>query len=342
MFERDKIAIDLGATSIKLMVGNKKQVKHYEVIKTPEGSFKDDRIVDIEAIKNSLQAYLSKNSIKAKKVCFALHGQDIVARHTELPEMDDAGIRTSLDWEMNQYLPKSSEEYNIDYEIIEKIDLPEKKALKLLVAAVPKEKINKIAKLSEMLGLELSAIDITSNCACRVFRDIPKKENHYESIGVIDVGSNNTNIIILDKGKLFIERELPFGVNNILREIVKKENITLDEARNYLVTNISLTGDSEANELEQRTLALFDNVFSSLEKIVTFFTIGKTKSNLDAIYLIGGGCVINGLKDYVNRYFNCPVYILEKANSVGVKTNIPEKCSIKNYVGTLGLLLRKE
>ena len=127
-----------------------------------------------------------------------------------------------------------------------------------------------------------------------------------------------------------------------MREISKKENIDLEEAKNYLMTNISLTGESEASELEQKTLAMFDNVFSSLEKIVTFFTIGRVKSNLDAIYLIGGGCDISGLKDYVSKYFNCPVYILEKASTLGIKTNIPLECSVKNYVGTLGLLLRKE
>ena len=77
---------------------------------------------------------------------------------------------------MNQYLPKDAGEYIIDYEIIEKIETAEKKALKLLVAAVPKEKVKKLVKLSEMLNLEIVAIDITSNCACRVFKDISKKD----------------------------------------------------------------------------------------------------------------------------------------------------------------------
>lgn len=342
MFERDKIAIDLSTTSIRIMVGNKKIVKSYEVIKTPDGSVIDDKIMDIEAIKNSLQAYFTARAIKTKEVCFALHGQDIVARHTELPIMDDAGIRTSLEWEMNQYLPKISEEYNIDYEILEKIDLPEKKVLKLLVAAVPIGKVNKIVKLSEMLGLELSAVDITSNCACRVFRDIAKKEKNYENIGVIDVGSNETSIIILDKGKLFIERELPFGVNNIIREIMKDGNISFEEAESNLENNVSINGDAKSSEIEKKILTMFDNVFSSLEKIVTFFTIGSSKNKLDAIYLIGRGCGIDGLRDYVGRYFNCPTYVLEKASNVGVKIVIPDNCHVKDFVSTLGLLLRKE
>lgn len=342
MFEKDKIAIDLGATNIKIMIGNKKQVKHFEIIKTPENSIIDDKIVDLDGIKNELQAYLNKNAIKTKDVAFAIGGQDVVSRHTEVPIMDATGIKTSLDWEMNQYLPRDADEYIIDYEIIEKIENAEKKALKLFVAAVPKEKVNKIVQLSEMLKLEIGAIDIISNCACRVFKDISRKDGSNDNIGVIDIGSNNTNIIILDKGKLFIEREIPFGVNNILREIVKKENIEHKSAFEYLEKNISFIGNDEGNELEKRIISLFDNVLSSLEKIVTFFTIGKTKGNLDGIYLIGMGSVIQGLKEHVSSYFNCPVHILDKAESIGVKTSIPIECDIKSYIGTLGLLLRKE
>ena len=67
MFEKDKIAIDLGATNIKVMVGNKKVVKHFEIIKTPQDSIVDDKIVNIEKIKDSLRGYLDENNIKAKK-----------------------------------------------------------------------------------------------------------------------------------------------------------------------------------------------------------------------------------------------------------------------------------
>lgn len=342
MFQNDKIAIEIGSSNIKIMVGNKKEVKSFEIIKTPEGSVIDDKIVNLEDIKKSLQQYLNDKNINTKKVCFTIHGQDVVVRHTEVPLMDDKGIRNSIRWEMDQYLPKNGMEYIIDYEIIERIENAEKKTLNLLVVAVPQEKANKAVKLSEMLNLKIHSIDITSNCACRVFRDITKKDNNAESIGVIDIGSNNTNIIILDKGKLFIEREIPFGVNNILKEIIKKENIGTEAALKYLTNNISLTGTEEGTELEKRILFLFDNVFSSLEKIVKFFIIGKTKDNMDGIYLIGRGCIISGLKEYVGNYFNCPVHILDSADSIGIKTRVPANCEINQYVGTLGLLLRKE
>lgn len=342
MFEKDKIAIDLDATNIKIMVGNKKVVKHFEIIKTPEDSIKDDKIINIEQIKNSLQEYLNKNNIKTKNINFSIHGQDVVSRHTEVPIMDKTSINASLDFEMNQYLPRDADEYFIDYEIIEKIETVEKKVLKLFVVAVPKERISEIVKLSQMLNLEINSIDITSNCTRRVFKDVSKKDTSLENIGVIDLGNDSTNIIILDKGKLFIEREIPFGVNNIIKEIIKRENLEFDDALEYLENSVSLTGVEEGDELEKRILNLFDSVFSSLEKIVTFFTIGKSKNNLDAIYIIGGGYIIKGLKEYASNFFDCEVLILESADSIGIKTVIPSECNIKQYIGTLGLLLRKE
>ena len=342
MFEKDRIAIDLGTTNMKVMVGNKKRVKLFETIKTPEGSIVDDRIIKLEELKNLITAFLKKNNVKTRQIYFTIHGQDVISRHTETPIIDDQSIKISLEWEMNQYLPRDMSEYTVDYEIIEKIDLPEKKALKLLVSAVPKEKIDQFVKLAQMLNLEIVAVDINSNCARRVFKDISKKNTTLESIAVINLGSNNTNIIILDKGKLFIEREIPFGINNILKEIIKKENIEHSSAFEYLQKNISITGNEEASELEKKIMSIFDNVLSSLEKIVAFFTIGRTKSKLDVIYLIGGGSVINGLSEYISKYFNCPSYILDDVSSIGVKTKIPNGCNVKYFIGTLGLLLRKE
>lgn len=342
MFEKDKIAIDLDSTNIKIMVGNRKKVKYFEIIKTPEDSIKDEKIIDVVKIKDALQLYFDKNNIKVKNVAFTIHGQDVVSRHTEVPIMDATGIKTSLDFEMNQYLPKSAEEYIIDYEIIEKIDSAQKKALKLFVVAVPKEKINKIMDICKMLKFNIVAIDISSNCTRRVFKDISKNNGSLENIGVIDLGSDDTNIIILDKGKLFNEREIPFGVNNIIKEIVRRENIDGDNALNYLKNNINLTGSEEGSELEKRILNLFDSVFSSLGKIVAFFTIGRAKDNLDAIYIIGSGHIIRGLQEYSNTYFNCPVFILDSTKNIGIKTVIPTDCDIRYYIGTLGLLLRKE
>jgi len=342
MFEKDRIAIDLGATNMKIMVGNKKEVKLFGTIETPEGSINDDKIVNLEEIKKSLQSFLKKNNVRTKEISFTIHGQDVISRHTELPILDDNGIRTSLEWEMNQYLPKDISEYTVDYEIIERVDTLEKKALRLLVAAVPKEKVNQLVKLAEILGMEITAIDINANCACRVFREYSKKNSLTEGIGVIDLGTNNTNIIILDKGKLFIEREIPFGTNNIIKEIIRKENLDIDKAKEYLEKEINIFDGEEGTDIEKKILNLFDNVFSSLEKIVTFYTIGKSKNNLDEIYLIGNGKRIKGLDKYASNYFNSKVSYLDKVDKIGMKIKLSNDCDINQYIGTLGLLLRRK
>ena len=74
MFEKDKIAIGISQTNIKIMVGNRNVVRFQDIIKTPEGSFNDDKIVELEDIKNTLHNYIKSKDIKTKKVCFSIQG----------------------------------------------------------------------------------------------------------------------------------------------------------------------------------------------------------------------------------------------------------------------------
>ncbi|QAT41173.1 pilus assembly protein PilM [Clostridium sp. JN-9] len=342
MFLKDVIALDIGSTYIKIMVGNKKSVTNCGLIKTPENSVMDDKIINAEAVKTAISEYLSTNNIKAKGISFSVHGQDISIRHTEVPIMDEKGVMNSVQWDASQNLPKDGEDYYIDYEIIDRVSSPDKKIFKLLVVAVPKVKINQYLKIANMLNLELQSIDITANCACRVFKNVYNSDKSIESIGIIDIGNKNSNFTIIDKGKLFIEREIPFGISNILKEIVKRENINSHEAYKYFTENFSLTGNEEGTDTEKRIMMLLENAFSSFEKVIQFYVIGKSKRSLHQIYLIGGGSNIPGLSEYAGNYFNCPVNMVNSVSDLGLKTKLPSNCEHRFYISTLGLLLRKE
>lgn len=271
-----------------------------------------------------------------------MHGQDISVRHIEVPIMDDKGIMNSVQWDASENLPKDGEDYYIDYEIIDRISSSDKKIFKLLVVAVPKVKINKYLQIANMLNIDLESIDITANCACRVFKNVYNSNKSVESIGIIDIGNKNSNFTIIDKGKLFIEREIPFGVSNILKEIVKRENMQVDEAYKYFTENFNLQRNEEGTELEKRIMLLLENAFSSFEKIIQFYVIGKTNRSLHQIYLIGGGSNIPGLSEYAGNYFNCPVNFVDSVSNLGLKTKLPSNCDHRFYISTLGLLLRKE
>jgi type IV pilus assembly protein PilM len=341
MFEKNLITIEIGDKDIKILAGNKNRIKCFGAVKTPEDSFMDDKIVDVQKLARAISDFLKEKRLGIKEVSFAIQGQDIVIRHMETPVMDRKGIRSSLEWEVSQFLPDGGKDYYFDFEITDKISTKEKRMYKVMVVSVPKDKIEKYMELAQKLKLNLAAIDIAPNNVCRVFKNVHKRKKDVESIGVMHVGINSSTFTILDKGKLFIEREVPFGVNNAAREISYDESLSMDIAVNQFVQEFSFLKADE-DRIFKRVSSRFDSVFSTFETIIQFYTTGRSKKSLDMIYIIGEGAEIKGIDTYIRNYFNTASEIAEANSELGVTMKLPKDYNFKRYVNSMGLLLRKE
>ncbi len=338
----DAIAIYIGNSYIKILVGNRKKISQFHSLKIPENSVVDDRIVDLDAVCEALNNFLMEAKIKSKWVSFAIHGQDIVVRHIDIPIMEEKNIRGAIEWELNQYLPNEGKNHYVDFEILDKVVDRENKVYKVLAAAVPREKVDIHLELCKRLNLNLKSIDISANCAARVFKNISTADKSIESIGIIDIGNKNSSIIILDKGKLFMEREVPFGIDNVLREVTKRIDLDTNEAFDFILNDFSFSNINEDNEIENRIKTLFDNVLSSFSKIIQFYTTGKVTKKLDKIFITDIGPKVKGLDEYIEEYFQTSVEIPDSPQKINLKVKLPSDCELTSYINTCGLLLRKE
>lgn len=340
--KKDCIAVDIGEDFIKIIYGNQTKIKNYELIKTPKGSIQDDKIIDVQVIENIIKKYIFDNNIKKKDILYSVHGQDVIVRHIEIPLMDEKNIKDSIDWEVKQYLPEYGENYYVDYEIIEKINTTDEKVFKIMVAAVPKEKIDMLALISRDLDLNLYAVDLTANSISRVFRNIKNFEDHPNSGGIIEIRSNSSILMILDRGKLIIEREIPIGLYHLLNEVSKNTQLELGEALDFIINKFDLNNLHENNEKEVRVYNKVEDICDALAKIIQFYTTGKVKKSVNTIYITGSGNVVGGLGKFVENYFDTPVDIVQSALPFGLKMEIPSDMNFKYFMGSVGLLLRKE
>jgi type IV pilus assembly protein PilM len=342
MFSKDIMAVNIGDSIIKIIVGNKLNIRLCESIKTPEESIVNGKIVNLEAVSTTLRKFINKNNINVKKVSFAINGQDIVIRQIETPIMKDKEIKKSVDWEMNQYLREDGANHYIDFEKVDTVISEHKKVYKLLVAAAPRDKIDQLVELSNLLNMKLVSIDVLSNCIVRAFRNFGINSREMESIAVIDIGYENTSIIVLEKGKFFIERVVPFGLNNIAKEISRRNGIDIEEALNYIENKYDINNLNDEDETEKRIETLLENVYSTFAKVIQFYTGNNTKKNIDEIFVIGSGCKLKGMDKFTNNYFSIETYIADSPEIIKLNTKFPKEIDFKSFVSTLGLLLRKE
>ena len=342
MFNKGKLFVHIGSNDIRLLVGNKRKITFAESIGTVESNLSNYTIFNVKDVANKIKGVLNINDIKAKKIAFAIDGQDIVVRHIETPIMKKDGLENAVKWEINQQLPKVRENYYVDFQIIEKITTKGKKMYRILVVAAPKEKIDKYVDLAKELRLELSSIDISANCLARAFSFSVKNHSKYESIGIINLEKESSSIVILDKGNLFFEREVDYGVNNIIKKLAEFKGISVKEMELKFRKTFRFSNSDIIDEMQNSVQTYFDNILFSFDKIIQFYTSGRSKKNLDQIYLIGVGADIEGLQGYISSYFDTKVAVVNSPKDINIETITAQNFNLKLYTNTFGLMLRKD
>lgn len=337
---KDLISVDLGNKFIKIMVGNRKKIFKAESIAVPQHSSHDETVMDVEAAYKIISSFIQRNSVITKDICFMIHGSDIIIRHVDIPIMSYNKMRENVIWEISQYLPELGKNHYIDYEIVDKVVTKKEKMYKVMVVAVPKDIVDNLVQFSKKLGLNLKYVDISANCVARVFKRVYMMNKNLQSIGIIDVGSRSSRIIILDKGDLFFEREVDFGISDIVNEISAFFNKGSKEAYDYFINNFNLNDQRQQNDMQKRIRDMLDNAISNFQRVIAFYNSGKSNKKLNQIYLIGAGAKIYGIEKYVQNIMGTEVRSIKSADELNTKCSFPVNLNFCYYVNTFGMFLK--
>ena len=319
---KKKIAIHIEDDSISILVGNATSIVASDNIKLPNGICEDGNIIRREVISNFINDYLEDNKIKAKEVSFVIGGTNVISRYIEVPIMKDDALRETLEYEFSEFIPQI-DDYYIDYEIVEKIVEEDKKAYKILLVACLKEQIDVLVDISEDIDKELDVIDISSNCVARVI----SRSSYYSSensVGVLYLGENASTFSIIENGNSKIERNLPFGVNNIL-----------GEGSNNKVHNIY-----DMLENDDRLKMSFENLLSTMGNTLRYYNSDWKNKLVNKFIIICDSLDIENLDKYMSEYFTIPCMKIESPSDLDLKIELDKNFS--KYIPAYGLFLRRE
>lgn len=338
---KDIMSVEIENRYIKILVGDRRRISQSAIINTPKGAMEDNKIVDVEAIAGVLKEFINSNKITADGIAYTIQGQDTIIRHTEIAIMQEIEVGKAAIMEIGQYLPRQGVNYYIDYQIIDKINTEEKKVFRVLVAAVPRVKVNGYVELTEKLGMKLKAIDILPISISRIFKNYFDKNKEINNIGIIDIENLNSSIVILDHGKIFIEKEINKGISNAVEEIAQNLNIDYEKAYFYFMSKFNFAKQSYSGEMYEDIRNNFDEIFRAFDRIVKFYTSGKVKKTLDKIFIVGEGAKIYGVEAYLQDFMDTDVSVIDSAEDINLKINFKDGSKFKYYSNVYGAILRK-
>lgn len=105
---------------------------------------------------------------------------------------------------------------------------------------------------------------------------------------------------------------------------------------------MNISNVDQNNDAQLGVQILFEDAFSTFEKVIQFYSSENLQQKIDKVYITGGGSELLGIDAYANNYMNLPVLMIDQSllDSIGIK--IPDNCDVNIYINTIGLMLRKE
>ncbi len=329
---------DFGSKNSKMIQAHMKDktvhVENYEILPTPEDAVKDGKIADANKMGNVIANFLKKAKTKDGRLLLA--SSEVVLRTFDLPKMEHGELKEAIKYEMSVLLPERVENYVVDCSIIDEYDKideegKEVKMYQLQGVAVSKKLVNDYLDIFTKHNLKVEIVDVQPNAEIKLFTGpgayVPLDIDNgaqAENLAIIDFGHQKTSVTILEDKKLFLHRTLHQGGRDITNIISEALDLPWDEAESWKHNNdFAFLQKNAMNEVESilydEITKVFHDITMEINQVIEFFISMSKRKKLDQIYLLGGGSLIPGISEYIQRYINIPTEVVSTLNNVNIK-----------------------
>jgi type IV pilus assembly protein PilM len=221
----------------------------------------------------------------------------------KLPLMSEEELNNAVKYEARSYIPLPFSEITLDWKVAEnnsKIDNKNQEVskIKIIVAAVSNDIINKYKRIAEISGLKINSLESEVFTLQRSIA--PEKD---KIVAVIDIGARSTTCSVFKEGVLNISHSFNFSGNALTDIIIKGKGVNYFDAEN-LKKEYGLLGiGNEGKEIRDLMIPLVDVIVGESYKTFKHF-IQEEGLTIDKVILVGGSAVMPGLKEYLEEEFN--------------------------------------
>ena len=330
---------------------------------TPPEMIEDGVVRADSMFRSMLYSKIKEKKINTNKAVFVLNSTRIASREMELPLVKEKQIKDLLQMNASDYFPVDLSQYKLVHEVIEKIDKPEEKKMRLSVIAIPNEIILSYEELAADCRLQIVALDYSGNAIKQLMlREIPG-----DIKATIKIDETISTITVMDGNIIKLQRNVNYGLADAIEEIQDSELFgeylsftdAVDVARRK--TCLELKSDVIQPEIENAerddmgheidserfkklranvnyTLA---NLVSSLGRVIDYYQSRNVDRPIDRIFLVGMGADFSGLSKLLTNELNYKVIPLQQFDGISVAKNINlAETKIAEFFNCVGATLK--
>jgi len=311
------IGLDIGSSLIKIVEidhsGGTPKIVHFGCTRLLPEAIVEGEIMDRGLVIDGIMECVEQSGIASDDVVSAVSGRAVIVKKVIMDKMTPEDAQEAIFWEAEQHVPFDIDDVCLDFQILN--DDIGANQMEVLLVAAKKDMVNVHASLIRDAGLNPAIIDVDSfavqNCfessrdafsgsaddSDEEFEDGPSGSDK-SVIGLINIGSDVTNINIIQGDSPQFTRDISVGTDQFIESLQKELGFDYEEAQKVVRGDI---GEHDGPRIKEIIKKRSDDLSLGIERSLSFLKAAGDTEKIDEAALSGGGAHIPYLREILSE-----------------------------------------
>lgn len=358
MKSRDSIAIDIGASSIKIVslkhAGNKYSLVKWGIIPINESgaelSPQDRKNIAVARIAE----FLAREKILSKNIVSSITGNQVIVRYVRFPKLSREELAKTIQFEAEPYIPFDIREVDLSFHILGDVVEDGQKKMETILVASKKETIQTKLEIFNELNLRTILIDLDVFAVQNAleYSNLSSENPAQETNLIINIGASVTNMAIMENNVSRVVRDVFIAGNSFTKAIMRNLGcdfksaedlkfrysllVTAEEKEKTLSEN-----QKEALQVSSAITPVSKDLLLEVQRSIDFYISQNPERVINRVLLCGGSSAVKNLDKYLHQELKVPIEIFNPTKSLLDAGAVPEHIAPQLTVA-VGLAMRKE
>jgi type IV pilus assembly protein PilM len=315
-------------------------VEHPKILSQPDAD--PDQLT-----REALEKLLSRNPLRGDLIAIGVPGQSGLARFVKLPPVEEKKIPDIVRFEAKQQIPFPLDEVVWDYQKIGAGAVADGFAMETEIGlfAMKRDTVNRSLQHFTDVNVEVHLIQMTPLALCNfVAYDLlrkgmaapngvgsngappaegeapaeeeAKEEEEHEAddgqkrcVVALDIGTDNSNLVVTDGEKIIWQRPIPFGGNHFTRALTKDLKLTFAKAE-HLKRNATKSPDLK--KILAALKPVLNDFVGEIQRSLGYFTNTHRNARIEYMVGLGNAFRLPGLQKFLSEKLQLDVRKLSK------------------------------
>ena len=294
-----KVGFDIGWNSMNVAAvqGNGFRV---ETVRMPDNLMDENGIAMPNAFSQFLKQTAKELRLPRGPAALVLPSNQVICRLVSMPEMNQEQLLMNLPYEFSDFIQGAPDLYHCDYAMCARLESDEEGSMAMMAAVAAKAQLVDYIRMFARAGLRLRKLVPQETALIELCRTRGAGEGPGEYC-FVDLGHQQTRITVVMGDRVQATRRLNFGGHDMDAAIAEELGVDAFLAGTYKMAGqqAALAAPAVADVCERLAVEIL--------KVVNFYQFTYRSSNLEGIYLVGGGAALEPLRRAIEETAGLPL-----------------------------------